>query len=413
MAVATWADFILEMIPFVSILPASTAFVLWSYAINVAETSKFGSSLAGVKLRNKAVTEGTKTVEEARKAREQKKAAGGELSESEKKIEARQDRMHKGTGITPTMALAKKSNVAALAQYGKNKMLGKQNKGKGARVDGVAKPPGRERGNVIPFPKGDDRAAEANILPTEGNLALKPDKETTESGRGAANDNDAPPGQDSGNVIPFPKKAAQERESPQYEPRKPAFYKPSEKSIAANENSKPSSETKDRPYAHAQEQRLTDDDKKSKKREPEENELKEYKIGEAREKDASALYAPGVEQSRTPDETLAPEERERAKEILAEEDIPAEEVREIDEMLRKTTLTIEEITKVKLIIDQHTLKIVQPKISAHRERRGETKINIEQNTNVTIGPAAASIDTNQKGTAKLKAEDSVEFKKAA
>jgi hypothetical protein len=43
MAMATFVDMAIEAIPLVEALPGATAFVIWSYAVNVAETSKLGA----------------------------------------------------------------------------------------------------------------------------------------------------------------------------------------------------------------------------------------------------------------------------------------------------------------------------------------------------------------------------------
>lgn len=58
MGMATFIDMAVEAIPFLEALPGATAFVIWSYAINVAETTEAGSSFAGKALSEKAAQMG-------------------------------------------------------------------------------------------------------------------------------------------------------------------------------------------------------------------------------------------------------------------------------------------------------------------------------------------------------------------
>lgn len=49
MAAATWADAAIEAVPGLSVLPSATAFAVWTYVINVAETSTVGAAVITIK----------------------------------------------------------------------------------------------------------------------------------------------------------------------------------------------------------------------------------------------------------------------------------------------------------------------------------------------------------------------------
>lgn len=344
MALATWGDAAIEIVPVLEALPGCMFFVGVTYAINLAETEAL--------------------IQEAQKLAEAKTKPGNEAAKAAGSTAGKVAGEAVGG---PVGAMVGSKLGGALAGQAANKAEGANQKS----MDGVVKPGVKaandnaktkrvdknvrgERGALPKKPKED--AAQKTIAPkneTDANTRKSNVAETNGVGKNKNPVQETPAGKAANDNPPVATPLGAETK-PGYEPRRPLFHRQQNKSDAAE------SKTPSRKEAANDTNTSTTPDSRESERaanprpdtRPAQRNPAETQGG--RNRDSAPLqtqdYGAIAGRNTLSDTPLAPEEINQAKTLLTEQKLAPEEAREVERILNKASMTVEETTKIKLIV---------------------------------------------------------------